>query len=528
MLLGLALTLLTILWAGAAYFALRPHGVTGSDPYAYVQMAVDLTQHGTLLHTFSLAPQLAQWGLPTWPAAPIGYQPPPPQTGVAATVWPPGYGVLLSLAYRLAGEGGLYALPPLLGLGALAALWLLSLEVLRAWPAGSRHLAAGVAVLVLATSYRQVEGAVMPMADVASQVFTVLAVWGALRGARATARRQWVPYTVLAGLCLGAAFAIRYTQVLTAVCLLFCFVCLRPEVEAKWGAPWHAGWRGVAGRLLVCGLAAWLVALPVLGYHTLAFGGPFKVGSAELTLFGGPYVLPSALSLAQELLRTNECLYVTPFLLWGFVRLWGRARRPAVALLLWLGLLVAFHLPYAAVRARDLLAEFPVLAVWVGAGAADLLEKGKWRPALAGLALLLLLGARGRITLQLPLHPERFNTFGYLNAEQRAAFDTLKAQTPPGAIIAASLNSGAIDLYTGREAVRPAYWTPEAWLSFVQHAAELGRPVYLLADGEELEAPRQALVPRYTLQTVAELALPYFYPDGHAEARHVPLYVIGH
>ena len=39
-------------WAGAT---LRTHGVTGSDPYAYAQMGVDLVTRGTPLHSFPLA-----------------------------------------------------------------------------------------------------------------------------------------------------------------------------------------------------------------------------------------------------------------------------------------------------------------------------------------------------------------------------------------------------------------------------------------------------------------------------------------
>ena len=69
---GLGLAAMTGLWAAATYFALRASGVTGSDPYAYVQMAVDLARQGTLLHTFPLAPQIATWNLPTWPAVPVG------------------------------------------------------------------------------------------------------------------------------------------------------------------------------------------------------------------------------------------------------------------------------------------------------------------------------------------------------------------------------------------------------------------------------------------------------------------------
>jgi hypothetical protein len=434
---GLGLAALAGLWAAVTYFSLRASGVTGSDPYAYVQMAVDLARHGTLLHTFPLAPQIAAWNLPTWPAVPVGYRPPDAVTGQAATVWPPGYAAFLAAAYLVAGEAGLYLLPPVMGLLALAALWALCLEVLRAWPADRRFLAAGLAVFVLATSYRQLEGAVLPMADLPSQLFTLLAVYGALRATRlgegARAGRVWAAqasWAALSGLCLGLAFSIRYTQVLLAVSLLFIFASLPRQGDS--------GWRGLTVALVSFGLAAWLGALPTLGYHTLAFGHPFAVGSAELGLFGWAYVPASALALARELLRTNEFLYLVPFLLWGLARFGRSAKRESVALLLWLGALVAFHLPYPALRARDLLSVFPVLALWIGAGAADMLTwafgpgslVAAWARArnfvVRGLvvgAVVLLFGARVRLTLQWPLHAGQFDTFGYLHAGQRAAFD---------------------------------------------------------------------------------------------------------
>jgi len=532
---GLGLAALAGIWAAAAYFSLRASGVTGSDPYAYVQMAVDLARRGTLLHTFPLAPQIAAWNLPTWPAVPVGYRPPDALTGQAATVWPPGNAGLLAAAFLVGGEAGLYLLAPLMGLLALAALWALCLEVLRAWPAGQRrYVAAGLAVFVLATSYRQLEGAVLPMADLPSQLFTLLAVYGALRATRkGEGTRAGAVWAAFSGLSLGVAFSIRYTQVLVGVSLLFLFATLPRQGKS--------GWRGRAPGLVSFGLAAWLGALPALWYHTMAFGQPFAVGSAELGLFGWAYIPATALALARELLRTNEFLYLVPFLVWGLVRLWRSAARESIALLLWLGVLLAFHLPYPALRARDVLSVFPALALWVGVGAADMLA---WAFApdslvaalarvprflargLVVIGVVLLFGARVRLTLQWPLRPSQFDTFGYLNAAQRAAFDDLRRAVPPEAVLAVSLNSGAVNLYSQRETVRPGSWTADEWRRFVQLALEDGRAVYVLVDGEEMQAPSHALAPAYGLKPIAELDLPYFYPDGSSDHRPVTLYQV--
>jgi hypothetical protein len=93
-------------------------------------------------------------------------------------------------------------------------------------------------------------------------------------------------------------------------------------------------------------------------------------------------------------------------------------------------------------------------------------------------------------------------------------------------VLAASLNSGALTLYSQRATVRPGSWTSGDWRRFVQLALEDGRAVYLLADGEEMQAPRQALEPAYILKPLAALALPYFYPDGSSDNRPAELYQI--
>jgi hypothetical protein len=97
---GLAALAGALVWSALTYATIATHGVTGSDPYAYAQMGVDIATHGTPLHLFALAPQVAGWGLPVWPAVPVGYAPPDPVSGIAATVWAPGQGALLAAGDR--------------------------------------------------------------------------------------------------------------------------------------------------------------------------------------------------------------------------------------------------------------------------------------------------------------------------------------------------------------------------------------------------------------------------------------------
>jgi len=522
---GLALGVSTLAWAAVSYLAVRTHGVTGSDPYAYAQMAVDIARHGTPLHSFPLAPRVAGWGLPAWPAVPVGYRPPHPGTGVAATVWPPGYSVALAVGYGIGGEAALYLLTPLLGVLALVILWWLSLDVLRTWQDGWRFLAAGIALFLLATSYEQVDRLSVPMADIPAQLFTMLTVYFALRATRG----RTLLFAAFTGICLGIAFAMRYTQVLVVFSVLsvwaLFFYHQRPP-----------SWRTISLTAVCFGIAAWLMAAPVLGYHKMAFGSPLRVGgTAELALFGWQHVPRTLVTTLKSFLIPKEFLYLFPFTVWGLIRLWRGSRQGAIALLVWLMVIVAFHLPYSALRVRDLLSVLPVLAIWTGVGVADALsqvqriQRPAWRMAVQIAVLVLLIAlfwTRSQVILWLPVHAQDFNTFGYLRAEQRAALDTLAGQTSPQGIVAASLNGGAVTLYAKRDIARPAYWSADEWLDFVSRALEDGRRLYLLVDGVEMEAPLEVVDSHYSLELVSSLAMPYFYPDGTSEGRSVLLYEV--
>jgi hypothetical protein len=103
-------------------------------------------------------------------------------------------------------------------------------------------------------------------------------------------------------------------------------------------------------------------------------------------------------------------------------------------------------------------------------------------------------------------------SFGYMRAEHRAAFDRLADLTPPESIIGASLNAGAVMMYTGRDAIRPYdSWTDQEWDIFLSTMQARGRPVYLLDDGGlmaefiEVEQTRRRVTP------IEQLAVPLFY-----------------
>jgi hypothetical protein len=551
--LPLVLALLVALWLLATVVRHRTHGVTASDPYAYVQMAIDLAERGTALHAFPLAGLAREWGLPTWPAVHVGYHPPGPDHH-APTMWSIGWPLLMAPLYRLGGLEALYWAAPLVGALALVATWGLANEALRAPTQARRGLARGmrwtVAALtcaLVATSPEGSERLLVPMADAAAQLFTVLVLWLLLRGLRGRA----VPYGALAGACFGVAYFVRHPQLPLGLAAVVAALALRPRAFTSDGSSELArgeatlsklGTRSPSTRvqgspdghragypslhraapklllLLAFGLVALIVALPDLAYHKAAFGGWLASESSEWFLISARNVCRSFFDvLLNGLLRREEIGYLTPLALLGGWLLTRRHRRAAGVLFAGLGGVFVFHLFYEALRPRDLIAILPVLYLCAGYGFVVAWQEARARRtllvALFLLCCMVMLFARSTRTLALPVR-EDVITFGHVRADQLAAFQALHALTPEDAVVGSMLNSGAIELHAGREAVHPAPWSEEELARWVEGLLAEGRAFYVLDDGEEMPAVIERLEERYRVRHVATLGLPYFALGG--------------
>ena len=557
--LRLAAALVALAAAGLMVWLLwgkAPAGVTGSDPFAYVQMALDLAQRGTLLHRFPLAVLAAQLGLPTLPATHVGYVL-PNAAGLAPTVWPPGYSVLLAAAYRIGGERLLLDFNGWVGLASLALTVAFTLLVT---PRAHRRLAwiaAFSAAAIVATSPELLTRLITPLADGAALALTGLAVALALAALRSQRGSTYL-YALLgalAGLSLAAAYSVRYTQVLVGPGLVVAvWFGLRPP-------------RARLAFLLAFVVAAAAGAVPDLLYRLQLYGTPLRFGTGELALFS-PQALPAALrQLGSEALSSREFGWLWPLTLVGGAYAWRRARRELLAVLAAYGPLLFFHLWYPFVRLRDVLSLYVPLAAYTAVGGVALLawlwrrtatatplplryataavvgsapgamavsrraRAELWR-SLARVVILAALFSIGLARLQPVLgFQSGFFTFGYLLPNQRRSLESLATLTEPGAVVACSLNSGAVELYGGRPAVRPgsllqpgSSWTPAQWLTFAAALQAAGRPLYLLMDSPEMDPPLAELKTHYTLTQVATLDVPEFFLGGGSFNMTVPLY----
>lgn len=503
---------------------LRTHGVSGSDPYAYAQMGIDLAERGTLAHAFPLVEETWALGIDSHPVTHVGYRLPADARRVAPTVWPPGYALFTALAWRVGGETGIYWLTPLLNFAALLTVAWLAMALLPTLAIGERQTVAALAAFLTATSLTQVEWQMVPMADIAAQLFSLCALGLALgRG-----RRAWLN-ALLAGVCLGMAFNVRYTQVLIAPALAY---VLQTQGTHE-GHPEASSGQALRLRLrmttLLCALTAALTVLPTLVYHATWFGGPFHTASEELANFSLAHMPGTALALLGAWHAPREFGLLTPLIAIGIIALWRRARQALIALALYALPLFALHVFYDYLRPRDLLSLFPVLALCAALGTVTIARRvAIWRgtarlgsgAALFAIAFLFVL--RSMQTLALPVN-HGFGIFGHLVAGQRSAFTALAALTERDALIGCGLNSGAVELHAGRQAFRPAVWDAPSRTKFIDAMRALHRPVYLLIDSDEMQSALPALRATYTLTALAELPMPFYLAGGGAEDRLVTL-----
>ncbi len=554
-----ALATLGVIWIAILFPRLIPAGVTGADPYAYVQMAVDLATRGTPLHNFPLAKLAFDLNLPIYPTLAVGYTIPRAPAADSATVWPPGFSVLLAAAFKLFGERALYVFNPFIAGLCLIAAYFFARRVFDLPP-----FFALLASALLLTSLEQTTRLSIPLADLATQLFTTLALLFAfprlsnpvipshalsnaeggeaarnLNASHEMLRRSAPQHDTTLGiwaLGFGISFALayltRYTQLLLAPGLLYLLFQRRREANSS-HPPISLVSLSSLSSLVFFAITAALIILPDFLYRALAFGSPFSFASGELAQFSAADVVPVTTRFLAEL--AADFNVAVPLILVGAIYLIRQQRGLAIGLALTLGPVILFHLPYHYLKLRDLLFIFPVLCALAALGAYRLWliaychtdrAVGIWN---LGFGIFFIVLAF-RFNAQLPFL-NGFYTYGFLNPEQRSEIESIAALTPANAVIADSLNSGAIALYAKRDTIRPGAllqpgrtWTDSEFVAFAKSLRAAGRPLYLLMDSEEMNAPAAALNKCCRLTSIAELYLPYYYRSGAATNEVVLLY----
>jgi hypothetical protein len=505
-------------WALWTYLSLAARGVSGSDPYCYIQMAIDWARSGSFLHHYPLVRDAVTAGINPEPILHTGYRLPFINGEWAATVWPTGHAWLLGLLGRVFGLEAIYLGTPLLAVLSVLASALLALLASSDLDRRLRWMVAILTGFLTATSFELVSWTLVHMADISALLFSACCFILAWQSSR---RSVWSwALAAASGLALGLAYWARHTQL----------VMLLPALVLIVGQRKGLSWGTRLLRVIVLGITALMVALPDLAYHKMLFGSIWVPESNELSLYSLASVPRTTWLIISQWSASREFLFVLPLLFVGCYTLYRRQRLLCIALLIWLGASWAVHAPYAALRLRDLLPTLPVLAIFTAYGAVVSLRwlAQKRRSAAVGalLVLIMLLYLRSAKTLNLPIS-HGYNNFGYLWASQRQEFANLKELTPPSAVIAATLDSGPLDLYADRETFQSTLWSDEELQWFVAVLRARGAPLYLLDDSLAMteSLPRWRSMASLTLITTLH-QVPYYYPGGGSDNRDIMLYRI--
>ncbi len=488
-------------WAASEYFGHRTAGATGSDPYAYVQMGIDLAGQGEPAHRFAWFPRVISRGIAWYPVLHVGYRQPFNASGDAITVWAPGGSLAYAAAYRMGGESALYLVNPLVTFAGVLVTGLLAWELARGESTTRRTVAALGSAALLATSNEIVNWAGVTMVDAQALVWSAAAVYCALRVYRSGS--AW--WAVAAGALWGLAYAVRHTQLVIAVAFLPLFLLARVPARRKIV---NAAW---------CGMTALVAAAPDLWYHQIYLGSWLVPESEELALFALDAIPRSLGGLGQSAMVGAEFGWLALWLIVGSVWYARFAPVPSTALVLWLAAALAVHLPYAALRLRDLIPQFPILAFYVSVGGAAAIgalwkRDTAWAQLFAAVLVLLTLelglvrvwNTIPRAVLRAPAR------FGAMTDAQRESFRTLAALTPSNALVGSSLNSGAVELYARRTSFRPADWSEQDLSAFFRLAREDAVEIYLLEDNASMQSVMKSIAGDYDLERTATLDVPLF------------------
>lgn len=488
-------------WAAYEYFGHRTFGATGSDPFAYVQMGVDLATRGTASHAFPLFPLISQTQISWYPIVHVGYRLPFNLNGDAITVWSIGGSLAYALAYRIAGEQALYFVNPIFSLASIFVSSLLAWELTRNEKNTLRVVTTLVVFFSIATSNEIVNWAGVTMVDTQALVFSTLAFYCALRVYRTG---EWA-WAIGAGIFWGIAYFVRHTQFVIALAFI-------PLVLFSNTTRIHQ-----VRNLILIGVSAFLIAFFDLWYHQLYLGSWLTPESEELALFSFNAIPQTLAAMGQSAFIGAEFGWLAFFIILGIIFYTRREKISNLALLLWLGAALAIHLPYAALRLRDLIPQFPIVAFYASYGIVVAItslwpKQNAWAklaaPLLIFLALELMLvrvwNTLPRVTQDAPPR------FGAMTQAQRASFDELARITPQNAIIGASLNSGAIELYSQRNAFRPTDWSTNDLREFLLSTEKKNYEIYMLEDNASLARVLNELRAEYRIEHVTTLDVPLF------------------
>jgi hypothetical protein len=445
---------------------------SGADAYAYVTQA-DLLLAGRLTVPVLIANEVP-WPTPLSTFVPFGYSAVAGESAIASAVGP-GLPLLMALFKAIGGHTALFLVVPM-----TAALLVWSTFAIGR-TLGSSSLGLGAAWLT-ATSPAFLTMVKEPMSDVPAAAFWALATWKALDASR------WS--TVLSGVAAAIAILIRPNLVPLAA------------VIGGWML-WPRGDQSVRARVrsfVVFSVPLALACVVIASINQALFGSPVASGyGAADQLFSAANVLTNVRRYGAWLVETQTplvfaglvALIVPASRLWpasGAQRGWGAvasaeaAARLLAAMALVVFAIYAFYMPFDAWWfLRLLLPAWPALCVGTAAVIAAASRLAGVRARDVQVIALIALG------LYTAFLAGRLQVFPDNEGERRYATvaELVRQATDPSSIILASIHTGPIRYYAGRDTMRFDL-LHEEWLDrAVAWLTEHGRHPYILIEDWE-------------------------------------------
>jgi Dolichyl-phosphate-mannose-protein mannosyltransferase len=433
--------------------------VGGSDSHCYAGQARMFAEGRVALAPPLLPP--VPWPNAPDTFAPSGFAPGPGPDGGSVPLCPAGLSLAMAAAVRVAGDGALFAVVPLLGLLAVRSTWLLGRRL-------AGPVVGAASALLVACSPTFLYQLMQPMSDVPAAAFWTAALAAALGPDEH--RQSGIRRGLAAGLLAGAAITIRPNLAPLAVI----------PVMLAW--PSRVGAAATIGGT-VPGIAA--VAL----LQAAVYGAPWRSGYGDLgQLFSLGHIGTNLVNYPAWLALAH-----TPVLALGILApLAGPRRRDAWVLLAFAAGVFAAYLPYTPFTdwwyTRFLLPALPALIVLM----VTVLERASRRlPARAGLGALLVvtLALGGRwisradelAVFRLKMLEQKYVELGRFAS----------ARLPPSAVVLAAQPAGSVRYYARLPTLS---WdaTDPAWLDrMVEECRARGLSPYLAVEAWEKDAFRE-------------------------------------
>jgi Dolichyl-phosphate-mannose-protein mannosyltransferase len=457
---------------GVIAIAQSSYTASGADAYAYVTQA-DLLLAGTLTVPVPIANEVP-WPAPLSTFVPFGYAAVAHESAIASAVGP-GLPLLMALFKALGGHTALFLVVPI-----TAALLVWStFAVGRAL--GSSALGLGAAWLTT-TSPAFLTMVKEPMSDVPAAAFWALATWKAIDASR------WS--TVVSGVAAAIAILIR-PNLLPLAAVLGAWM-LWPRAEDSVRHRLHS--------FVVFSVPVVLACVAIASINRALFGSPLASGyGATEQLFSSANVLTNISRYGAWLAETQTplvfagliALIVPATHLWpapgpsrglGAVASAEAAARLPVVMALVVFAMYAFYIPFDAWWfLRLLLPAWPALCIGTAALIAAASRFAGTRAREVQVVALIALG------LYTALLAKGLQVFPDNEGERRYATvaELVRQATDPSSIILASIHTGPIRYYAGRDTIRFDL-LHEEWLDrAVAWLTEQGRHPYILIEDWE-------------------------------------------